>query len=61
MARKRSNNNHRVAGFEPIANPEYAKAMQELRHSSAASRHVLKARKGTRSAHKRAAISSYAA
>ncbi len=38
------------------ANPELARAMRELRRSSAAQRHELKSRKGSRAARKRAAI-----
>lgn len=40
----------------PPANPELARAMADLRRSSAASPHTPKPRKGTRSARKRAAI-----
>jgi len=38
------------------SNPEYARAARELRRSSAASRHVPKHRKGTKSARNQAAI-----
>lgn len=55
----KKNKNFRVAGFEPVANPAYAKAMQELRRSSAASKHVPAPRKGTRRAAKMAAIASW--
>jgi hypothetical protein len=37
-------------------NKDLMRAMQDLRRSSATQRHVPKARKGTRAAHKRAAM-----
>jgi len=48
--------NVRTKGFAPTANPEMARAMAELRRSSAASRHVPAPRKGTRTAKARMAI-----
>lgn len=42
--------------FRPVANPAMAAAMRGLRSSSAASPHVPKPKKGTRSARKSRAI-----
>lgn len=55
VARKK-NKRVREPGFEPVANPGLALAMQGLRRSSAASPHTPKPRKGTRSARKERAI-----
>lgn len=41
------------------ANPEYARAMQELRRSSAASRHTVKKYKGTRSQNRTRALADW--
>lgn len=41
---------------DPVRNEELYRAMQEIRRSSAASRHIVKSRKGTRSASKGRAI-----
>lgn len=48
----------RSGGSRPwrVANPDLARAMQELRRSSAASRHVPRALKGTRAQRERDAI-----
>jgi hypothetical protein len=48
--------NVRTKGFAPSANPDMARAMAELRRSSAASRHVPAPRKGTRTAKQQIAI-----
>lgn len=41
---------------DPVRNEDLYRAMQEIRRSSAASRHIVKSRKGTRSASKGRAI-----
>lgn len=46
----------RTQTFTPMANPELAHAMRELRKSSAAQRHTPKPRKGTRREREREAI-----
>lgn len=58
MAHRRHQTKRRetVAGFVPTSNPEQARWMHQLASSSAASKHTPAPRKGTRSAHKRAAI-----
>lgn len=47
-------------GHQPVANPELAKAMRELRRSSAAQPHTPKPRKGTRGVRKRRVIAEHA-
>lgn len=44
------------AGHQPVANPGLARAMRELRRSSAAQPHTPRPRKGTRGARKRSVI-----
>lgn len=56
---KNTSKNVKTAGFRPVQNEELYRAMTELRRSSAASRHTLKAYKGSRTANKRAAIKDY--
>lgn len=46
----------RARKHQRVSNPALAKAMRELRRSSAASRHVLKKYKGSRAAHIRRAV-----
>ena len=50
MAKTKTGNSHKVE------NRDYMYAMQDLRRSSAASRHTPKHRKGTRAARKRQAL-----
>lgn len=45
---KRNNNKSSKPDYATWANPELAEAMRQKRRSSAASKHTLKARKGTR-------------
>ena len=56
MAKKNRRKHVSVEGFQPSANPEMARAMQELRRSNAASRHTPRPRKGTRSERERQAL-----
>lgn len=53
---KRKDRRDTAAGFQPTANPELARAMQELRRSNAAQRHVPAPRKGTRRQREQQAI-----
>lgn len=58
MSKQKHQKRHRVTteGFTPVANPELAKAMAELRRSSATQHHTPKPRKGTRRERERRAL-----
>lgn len=56
---KRKNKSFSVKGFEPSANAYMSKAFQELRRSNAASPHILKKDKGTRSVKNKNAIKDF--
>lgn len=56
MAKKNRRKRKTSEGFRPVANPDLARAMQELRRSNAATRHVPRPRKGTRAQRERQAL-----
>lgn len=53
---KKQHHRSTAPGFQPISNPDLARAMAELRRSSTTSRHTPAPRKGTRRQRERQAI-----
>jgi hypothetical protein len=59
MAKRRSNHNFRAEGFTPVANTAWAEANRDMSRGSAASKHIVKNRKGTKAARNKQAIKDF--